>query len=165
MLDSLPSTWKVTINGGKQIVTLKPDEIRDITVVVTQTAAEPLGTRHSFRVIASRPVSLVNQATPRLRNELRSLSGVQFVTTVDVQTTLKCMGEKGGVVNGRIGNFMPSLSGPAATVLVGAIDAQGRFNNAITSLATVNRTAPLRQRSVTSIGQSSAVSACSPAPT
>ena len=136
--DALPSTWKVTINGGNQVATLMPSEIRSIPIVVQQTATEALGSSHSFRVLASQPVAYTNPSLPQPHNELHSLGGVQFVMTVDNQTTLTCTGSTGGVVNGSIGNFTPSTTPLASIqVLAEAIDSSGNFINTTTALAPV----------------------------
>jgi hypothetical protein len=136
--DALPSSWKVTINGGNQVATLMPSEVRSIPIVVQQTATEALGSRHSFRVLASQPVAYTNPSFPQPHNELHSLGGVQFVMTVNNQTTLTCTGATGGVVNGSIGNFTPGAT-PLANIQVMAegIDSSGNFINTTTALAPV----------------------------
>jgi hypothetical protein len=105
--DDLPASWKVTLNGGDDVVQLGPNEVRDIPVVVQQTATEPVGSHHSFRVLASSHVTLHRDGDPNDKHdEFRPLGGVQLQVWVLRKPKLTCS-ERDGVVTGRLTGLDP----------------------------------------------------------
>jgi hypothetical protein len=100
--DDLPASWKVDINGGNSVVQLGPNQIRDIPVTVQQTVAEPVGSHHAFRVMASSHVTLRREGDPDdVHDEFKPLGGVQMQVAVLRKPVLRCSA-RGGVVRGAI---------------------------------------------------------------
>jgi len=124
--ESLPDTWRVKINGGNPIVKLGPGEMVDVPVVLNQTAPEPVGTLHTFRVYASSQLTLKNAIHPQdLHNEMRPLGGVQLQAAVLRKTHLTCKSAGDGTVMGQVTG--PKTLDQRLRVLVVGVDAKNRF--------------------------------------
>jgi len=95
--DNLPPSWKAEINGGDQFVTLAPGELRNIPVVVQQTATEPVGSHHQVRVLASSQITFKSPQHKTPHSEMRSLGGVTFDVGVLRKTKLVCKRKATGV--------------------------------------------------------------------
>ena len=93
---SPPPNWSVTINNGQPVIDLNPSELRDIPVEITQQAAEPIGSRHQFRLTASSQMTLTAAGKPP-HNHYRSISGATVEAAVLRKTSLTCR-----IQNGRI---------------------------------------------------------------
>jgi len=101
--ETLPSSWKVNVNDNNPVVTLAPNEVRDVPVVMTQTQREVVGTHYTMRVFASSEVTLHNASRPTdLHTDLHVLGGVQFQAAVLGKTSLACKSIGNGVVEGKL---------------------------------------------------------------
>ncbi len=119
--DTLPAGWSVAINGGAPVVTLGPNEERDIPVAIRQDVAEAVGSRHRIRVIASSQITFVNPDVPTPHDEARVLGGVTFEVGVVRKPTITCHAGSGSVT-GLLSGVDPAdtnLSVYVSTVTVG----------------------------------------------
>lgn len=133
--EHLPDSWKVVVNGGNPIVQLGPNEERNIPVTIAQTQAEPVGSRHWIRVVASSHVFLKNQLRPNdVHEEYKPLGGVQFQVAVLRHPKLTCS-SKQGLVEGSLTGLDPKDE--QTTVYVSGVDANGRFTPGIGTVAHV----------------------------
>ncbi len=133
--ERLPSTWKVVVNGGNPVVQLGPNQERDVPVTITQTKPEPIGSRHSIRVVASNRVSLKNQLRANdFHEEFKPLGGVQFQVAVLRHPKLACTCAR-GLVKGTIVGLDAKDEG--TRVYVGGISAKGQFAPGVGTLAYV----------------------------
>ena len=128
--ESIPNSWTVVVNGGNPNVQLAPNAGRYVPVVVTQTMPEPVGSHHSFRVVASSLVTLHNTDNPKdTHMEDHFLGGVQFQVTVMQKTTLTCK----SAGNGHVQGTLTGLTGGGAplNVEVVGVDTSGAFTQLI----------------------------------
>jgi hypothetical protein len=149
--DDLPSSWIVELNNGDPIVRLGPNEVRDIPLKLKQSPAEPAGSHHSARVIASNIVTLHNELDPNdVHNDPRPLGGVSVQFNVLHIPKLTCTFSSGhvrGTISGLdsteqdawvfIGGLKPSRKstesdfapGVGRLVRVGVSNGQGTFQS------------------------------------
>jgi hypothetical protein len=124
--ETLPDTWEVEINNGDPIVDLGPGEVADVPVVVTQTQPEPVGSQHTFSIVAASQITLTDEERPdNLHNEMHPLGGVQMQVAVLRKTALACRTVGVGRVQGQLTGA--DTAGKQLSVLVVGVDAQGRF--------------------------------------
>jgi hypothetical protein len=95
---TLPAGWDVSVNGGQNLVQLAPGAEKDIPVSIKQNVAEPIGSSHQVRIIASSIFSFTNPAHPTPHNEARQLGGVTIQANVVRKTKVTCRLQNGQVV-------------------------------------------------------------------
>jgi hypothetical protein len=133
--ENLPDTWKVVVNGGNPVVQLGPNQVRDVPVTITQTKSEPVGSRHSIRVVASNHVTLKNQLrADDFHEEFKPLGGVQFQVAVLRHPKLVCTSTH-GLVKGTITGLDPKDQ--RSSVYVSGVSANGQFTPGVGTLAHV----------------------------
>jgi hypothetical protein len=115
--DTLPTGWAVAINGGQPVVALAPGQERDIPVSIKQNVAEPIGTRHRIRLIASSEITFTNPRHPTPHTETHTLSGVTFDVAVLRKTKLVCKTTK-TLVTGTLSGLDPRDEEAGASVYV-----------------------------------------------
>jgi hypothetical protein len=124
--DEQLNTWGVEINNGNPIVNLGPGEVFDVPVVITPTESEPVGTIHTFKVVATSQITLSNDLRPDdLHNEMHPLGGVQMQLAVLRKTALECQTVGLGRVQGRL--IGADTQSKTLSVLVAGVDDQGDF--------------------------------------
>jgi hypothetical protein len=129
--ESIPDSWSIVVNRGNPVVQLKPNEVRNVPVVVKQTMPEPIGSHHTFRVVASSLVTLRNADNPNdVHEEDNFLGGVQFQIAVLHSTTLTCSSTGHGHVQGTLTGLTSEVT-PFNIEVVG-VDSLGRFTSLIT---------------------------------
>jgi len=133
--EHLPDTWKVEVNGGNPVVKLGPNQVRDVPVTITQTKPEPVGSRHSIRVVASNRVSLKNQMRANdFHEEFKPLGGAQFQVAVLRHPKVRCSCNH-HLVKGTLTGLDPK--DPPASVYVSGVTAGGKFMAGVGALAHV----------------------------
>jgi hypothetical protein len=133
--ETLPKSWLVILNGGNPIVTLAPGEVRDIPILVQQTATEAVGSQHGLRVFASSLATFTNPLHPHPHSETRSLGGVQVNVMVVERTSLTCAAAKGGIVTGKLSGVPAGQSG--LKVLVQGVNTDNQLLPGVSALAEV----------------------------
>jgi hypothetical protein len=129
--EHLPITWKVELNNGKPVVKLGPGQMKDVPVTITQTAHEPVGSRHTIQVFASSRATLKNESRPNdFHDEFETLGGVQFQVAVLRHPKIKCECQD-GIVTGTITGLDPRDSElqkkHELNVFVSAINSEDQF--------------------------------------
>ena len=104
--NTVPTGWAVSINGGQSLVQLAPGAVADVPVSIKQDVAEPVGSSHSLRIIASSVFTFTNAEHPTPHDEARQLGGVTIQTTVVRQTKVTCR-LQGGQVTGTVSGIDP----------------------------------------------------------
>ena len=122
--ESLPPSWKVSINGGNPLVTLAPGAMRDIPVEVQQTATEPIGARHQIKLLASSRMTFTSPLHKTPHTEIHPLSGVAFEVGVLRKTELFCKASPGMVI-GEIKGLDPRDK--AQRVYLTQVDVKGKL--------------------------------------
>jgi hypothetical protein len=128
--ETLPESWEVQINNGNPIVNLRPGELADIPVVVTQTEPDEIGKQYSFRIVATSQMTLSNEQRPDdVHNEMHPLGGVQMQVSVLRKTAIECQTVGFGRIQGRLigAETEKRPFGVLLSVLVVGVDAQGNF--------------------------------------
>jgi hypothetical protein len=114
----LPNSWEVKVNDGNPVVSLGPGEKKDVPVVLTQRAGEAVGTRHSFRVLASEQVTLQSPQQRFPHNEARPIGGVAMQVAVLRKTGMTCR-YKNGVVTGVLKGLQKESKDPVRVLVAG----------------------------------------------
>jgi hypothetical protein len=121
---TLPAGWDVTINGGQNLVQLGPGQGKDVPVSIKQNVAEPIGSTHQVRIVASSMFTFTNPDHPTPHNEARELGGVTLQASVVRKTTVKCRAQ-GGRVIGEITGLDPRDNKEGLQVAVVQIQQSG----------------------------------------
>jgi hypothetical protein len=122
--NTLPPGWDVIVNGGQNLVQLAPGVEKDVPVSIKQNVAEPIGSSHQVKVIASSIFSFTNPAHPTPHDEARQLGGVTFEVNVVRKTKVTCRLQSGQVV-GTVTGLDPRDQKEQASVAVVLVNQSG----------------------------------------
>ncbi len=129
----LPETWILDINNGQPTVTLNPNEVRDIPVVIKPQGPAVVGSSFGVDIRASYLNLLVNDMDPGdLHPADEELGGARVEAWVLLPVTVKCEARNEGeiVVIGEIGvQDFEKFYDPQAPfqILVQGVDGKRRF--------------------------------------